>query len=493
MEELHISDEIYNQIKDFQRLALTDEQELLINKIIPSELYESYIKYGLCERCRQIRTHYTWCQTCNSLIFKENSKNWTSGNANIDKFIQEAQLNAKEYWQVLEWIDYSQFSKVKYIAKGGFGTVYTAIWREGYISSWDNKLKKWNRDKQNCRVALKTLNNSQILVQEFSKEVKFHSELNYLPNYIKCYGVSQDPNTKNYIMVMDYASRGSLRNFLNESFKDMSWKDKILYMTWIIDGLKDIHDKDIIHRDFHSGNILIKDTHNFCIGDLGLCEIDDGKSVNEDKKIFGVLPYIAPEVLKGQKYTKAADIYAFGIIAYEIFTGLPPYCDIPHDQYLALKICEGLRPQSKNYHVPQLLSDLIKQCWNTDPLKRPSAEKLKNMTSKLFVDISADRREQNLFSNRDPDESGISKQCAQANKLNKKVDQNNSKVTYKTHPQAVYTSRLLNYKNLLSSEATHKFDIPESLHFDLDNFDIYEEDGDDEPKILEPEDDNLNA
>ncbi|EXX79528.1 hypothetical protein RirG_004690 [Rhizophagus irregularis DAOM 197198w] len=137
MEELHISDEIYNQIKDFQRLALTDEQELLINKIIPSELYESYIKYGLCERCKQIRTHYTWCQTCNSLIFKENSKNWTSGNANIDKFIQEAQLNAKEYWQVLEWIDYSQFSKVKYIAKGGFGTVYTAIWREGYISSWD--------------------------------------------------------------------------------------------------------------------------------------------------------------------------------------------------------------------------------------------------------------------------------------------------------------------------------------------------------------------
>lgn len=173
MEELHISDEIYNQIKDFQRLALTDEQELLINKIIPSELYESYIKYGLCERCKQIRTHYTWCQTCNSLIFKENSKNWTSGNANIDKFIQEAQLNAKEFWQVLEWIDYSQFSKVKYIAKGGFGTVYTAIWREGYISSWDNKLKTWNRDKQNCRVALKSLYNSQLLVQEFSKEVQY--------------------------------------------------------------------------------------------------------------------------------------------------------------------------------------------------------------------------------------------------------------------------------------------------------------------------------
>ncbi|EXX51076.1 Kic1p [Rhizophagus irregularis DAOM 197198w] len=480
MEELHISDEVYNQINEFLRPVLTDEQKLLINKVIPSELYESYIKYGLCERCRQIRTHYTWCQTCNSLIFKENFKNWTSGNANIDKFIQEAQLNAKEFWQVLEWIDYSQFSKVKYIAKGGFGTVYTAIWKEGYIGSWDNKLKKWNRDKQNCRVALKSLYNSQLLVQEFSKEVKFHSELNYLPNYIKCYGVSQDPNTKNYIMVMDYASRGSLRNFLNESFKDMSWKDKILYISWIIDGLKDIHDKDIIHRDFHSGNILIKDAHNFCIGDLGLCEIDDGKSVNEDKKIFGVLPYIAPEVLKGQKYTKAADIYAFGIIAYEIFTGLPPYCDIPHDQSLASGICKGLRPQSKDYHVPQLLLDLIEQCWNTDPLKRPSAKQLKDMNSRFFSDISVDRREKDPFSKQDPDESGISKQCAQANKLNKKVDQNNSKISYKTHPQAVYTSRLLNFKNLSDS---HKFDIPESLYFDLDSFDE-EEDHDDKLNIL---------
>ncbi len=100
-------------------------------------------------------------------------------------------------------------------------------------------------------------------------------------------------------MVMDFASKGSLRNFLDESFNYMKWKDKILYLSWIIDGLKDIHNKNIVHKDFHSGNILIKDTHNFCIGDLGLCEVDDGKSVKEDKDIIGVLPYIASEVLKG--------------------------------------------------------------------------------------------------------------------------------------------------------------------------------------------------
>ncbi len=171
MEEFHVTDEAYYQLKDFERLTLTNEQTLLVKEIIPSVFYEKYIKYGLCGGCKKIRTHYTWCQNCSSKIFKENFKNWTSGNDNIDKFIQEAQLNAKEHWQVLEWIDYNKFINVKYIARGGFGTVYTAIWKDGYISSWHHINKVWDRDKQNCRVALKSLNNSQVLVQEFSKEV----------------------------------------------------------------------------------------------------------------------------------------------------------------------------------------------------------------------------------------------------------------------------------------------------------------------------------
>jgi serine/threonine protein kinase len=59
------------------------------------------------------------------------------------------------------------------------------------------------------------------------------------------------------------------------------------------------------------------------ITDLGLC-----KPVNElskEDKIFGVMPYVAPEVLRSQPYTQKADIYSFGIIAYEVLSGLPPY------------------------------------------------------------------------------------------------------------------------------------------------------------------------
>ena len=48
--------------------------------------------------------------------------------------------------------------------------------------------------------------------------------------------------------------------------------------------------------------------------------------------IFGVLPYIAPEVIIGGEYTKAADVYSFAFVAYELITGIPPYHDVSHDK-----------------------------------------------------------------------------------------------------------------------------------------------------------------
>ncbi|POG83029.1 kinase-like domain-containing protein, partial [Rhizophagus irregularis DAOM 181602=DAOM 197198] len=96
----------------------------------------------------------------------------------------------------------------------------------------------------------------------------------------------------------------------------------------IAQGLAHIHKYGIIHRDFHCGNIL-KKSHYIAIIDLGLCRPANVKpSQNECKEIYGVLPYVAPEVLRGKGYTQESDIYGFGIIAYEICTGLPPYHDI---------------------------------------------------------------------------------------------------------------------------------------------------------------------
>ena len=83
---------------------------MLIDKLIPNEeLKQRYIDYGLCEGCKQINTGYSsWCQPCSSRCFQQNFKNWTSGNSDVDKLIQESQLNAKNGDEKLEWIEYDR-------------------------------------------------------------------------------------------------------------------------------------------------------------------------------------------------------------------------------------------------------------------------------------------------------------------------------------------------------------------------------------------------
>ena len=127
--------------------------------------------YGTCEECNQESTGYEWCRPCNAKHFQQNFKNWTSGNDDIDKFIQHTQLSANGHSNVLEWVPYDRFYDIKFIAKGGFGNVYKAIWIDGYIWYWDNKNQNWGRYNQNMFVALKSLNNSKNVTSEFINEV----------------------------------------------------------------------------------------------------------------------------------------------------------------------------------------------------------------------------------------------------------------------------------------------------------------------------------
>src|SRR5581483_4672042 len=220
---------------------------------------------------------------------------------------------------------------------------------------------------------------------------------------IKCYGITKDPETNNFIIVMHYASDGSLRQSLNKNFNSMGWWKKFRIIHNISEGLDDIHKKSLIHQDFHSGNILQHSKITY-ITDLGLCKPADKKS---DKNVYGVLPYVAPEVLRGKEYTQASDIYGLGIIIYEVFNGLPPYHDMAHDEFLAVKIFQGIRPKFM-IKVPQLLEDIAKRCVDADPIKRPTAGDLYKNFRKWYHEASYDKN------------SEIIKQIKEADEFNKK-------------------------------------------------------------------------
>ncbi|CAB4420299.1 unnamed protein product [Rhizophagus irregularis] len=461
MDEMKLSDDVFEKIKDFEFWKLTEEQESLIDKLITDkELKECYKEYGLCRNCKQPRKkNFVYCNYC---TFQPNFKNWTSGNHDVDEFIQKAQLKANSEYKIIEWIEYDKFEVVEYLAKGGFGTVFKAVWKDGPWTVNNSQLKR----KGETKVALKCLHNSQDITAVFLKEVESHILVCHNCKWlIRCFGITKDPKTENFIMIMEL-KEGSLRQHLNNNFISLDWEKKLFALQGIAYGLKEIHNRGLIHHDFHCGNILSgSDTDEYTsITDLGLCQPANVKSSqNSNKKIYGVLPYVAPEVLRGNEYTQKSDIYGFGIITYEFCTGLPPYYDIPHDEFLAMKICQGLRPKS-NYKIPQLIVDIINQCWDADPLKRPNADELRELILELLNDIRDNKMDSVIY--------GQVKETDEVNKKSSSTVQlplsSTSMLSYMTHPQAVYTSRLLDFKNLPEPKNANNDDLEYSVSLRMD-------------------------
>lgn len=183
------------------------------------------------------------------------------------------------------------------------------------------------------------------------------------------------------MMVMQYAREGSLRGLIKSKDKLLlRWDYKLRALHEIIYALMEIHKTSYVHHDLHPGNILSvlntyssnNSVYKMYISDFGLSQNFD---VKDDKGIYGVLPYLPPEVLCGKPYTKEADIYSFGMIMAEIATRKLPYHDIPHNNDLAIKIVIGKRPKfSKG--TPEIYIDITNRCLNSDPKKRPTADEI---------------------------------------------------------------------------------------------------------------------
>ncbi|RIB08110.1 kinase-like domain-containing protein, partial [Gigaspora rosea] len=268
-------------------------------------------EYGKCAHCNEDNTQPAWCHSCDPDI----ATRWTSRNKHIDDCMKASQLRARKYENVIEWISFDRLSDVKEIGKGGFGSVYSATWLDGI-----RKVDKINYDnaygyiykrarEPSCTVALKTLIGSMENNNDFLKEFKslMKCTLNY-DNMLAIYGITQNTQTNEYLIVFQYANDGSLYKYLRKNFSTLTWETKLQILKDISVKLYSIHKCAYIHADFHSGNVL-QDQQSY-IADLGLSKKNDENDTEDN--IYGVMPYVAPEVLLGQKFTKAADIYGLG-------------------------------------------------------------------------------------------------------------------------------------------------------------------------------------
>jgi hypothetical protein len=141
----------------------------------------------------------------------------------------------------------------------------------------------------------------------------------------------------------------------------------------IICGMSHMHRHRIMHRDLKANNILIDSDYLPIICDFGTaCFFDE---VHTGLRTIGTIHWTAPEILAGQAYTEKVDVYSFGILLYELLTGLTPFREIPPIQIARLVKDKGHRPEIPD-NCPDRLAGLIRDCWAQDPGQRPAFSEL---------------------------------------------------------------------------------------------------------------------
>ena len=210
--------------------------------------------------------------------------------------------------------------------------------------------------------------------------------------------MTRDPLTHEYAIVTEFLNGGNLRRVISEDHTKLNWNNIIQRLRDITSGLDSIHRKGYHHKDFHSGNILniVNRSWDFStISDFGMSRPADDKG---EKKLYGVIPFVAPEVLRGEKFTKAADIYGFGMMMWEMLSGEPPFIDREYDQSLIIDICvKELRPPIPEY-APDPYVTLIKQCWSPIPTNRPTTRQIINEFWRWYLILEDDPEIKRAFS-----------------------------------------------------------------------------------------------
>ncbi|CAB5368563.1 unnamed protein product [Rhizophagus irregularis] len=293
---------------------------------------------------------------------------WTSESPDINKFIKDTMYdvrNSKQayVYEFLEWVPFDRFTDIKKIGEGGFSKVYSATWIDGKLEYFriNNGNYKKEEFKPPKKVALKRLNGSQNMSDKYLNKLKIHWNLSKTYG-LKLYGLSKDPETKEFIMVIEFADKGNLSDF----------------------GL--------------SG------------------PANEQKS---DEKVYGVLPYIAPEVLNGEPYTSCA-----------IFIVL----------VLALSICNGSRPEFGN-GTPGFYKKLAYKCMDANPGERPTAYELDDILKFWYYSIRGEKDDKEEFGHKGKE---INEAFEEADKEIPTIS-----TSFEKNSNAVYTSRAFTFSNLL--------------------------------------------
>lgn len=223
----------------------------------------------------------------------------------------------------------------------------------------------------NRTVAIKILRTSlakdPLYVTRFQREASAAAALSHR-NIVEIYDVGQDGDE--YYIVMEYVPGTTLKELIHKRGA-VHYVEAIDILKQVTSGVSRAHKIGIIHRDLKPQNILVTDSGTAKIADFGIASIQSLAQVTQTDVIMGSLHYLAPELARGEKATAQSDVYALGIVLYELLRGEVPFKgESPVN--IALKHMREELPSIREFNssIPQSVENIIIKATAKNPANR---------------------------------------------------------------------------------------------------------------------------
>lgn len=212
----------------------------------------------------------------------------------------------------------------------------------------------------NRTIAIKILRTSlakdPIYVTRFQREASAAAALSHR-NIVEIYDVGEDEDK--YYIVMEYVPGTTLKELILKRGA-VHYIEAIDIMKQIVSGIAKAHQLGIIHRDLKPQNILVTDSGVAKIADFGIASMQSLAQVTQTDVIMGSLHYLAPELARGEKATAQSDVYALGIVFYELLRGEVPF-NGESPVNIALKHMQEDLPSLLDFNpsIPQSVENIV--------------------------------------------------------------------------------------------------------------------------------------